>query len=83
MKLTRHIHSRILLQNQLKIEDCSRVTHAFSSHVEILALQLREHLEELLHEADKLSGQVVLVLDIWCALRETRANRLFNEQNTG
>ena len=62
MELTRHIHSRILSRNQLKIEDCSRVTHAFSSHVEVLALQLFEHFQELLHEANELGGQIVLIL---------------------
>ena len=40
-------------------------THALSCSVEILALQLREDLEELLEKANKLLGKIVLVLAVF------------------
>ena len=36
--------------------------HTLATKIEVLALEFREYLQELLHKAHKLSGQVVLIL---------------------
>ena len=46
-------------------------THAFASCKEIATLKLLEHIEELLHEADELSGNLVIVSHVRHSLRET------------
>ena len=38
------------------------VTYTLSGHIEVFALELVEHLQELLHETNKLCSQVVFVL---------------------
>lgn len=38
-------------------------TYTFSSKIKVLPLELRENLEELLHEANKLFSKVVLILN--------------------
>lgn len=37
--------------------------YTLSSQIEVLPLELREDLKELLHEADKLLSKVVLILN--------------------
>lgn len=68
LELTRNIHPRILPTDVHNISDIAQRsdtmnTYALSTEVQLLALQLREHLQELLHEANQLRGQIIFVLE--------------------
>jgi hypothetical protein len=60
-----------------------KTNRALSHQPELLALQLRKDLEELLIETDELCSELVLILDVRRALREVGAHGLFGLEGRG
>ena len=59
------------------------LTYALSGEISLFTLQFGEDFQKLLQESNKLSSQIILVLDVRRSLGETGPDGLFNIQDAG
>jgi hypothetical protein len=58
-------------------------THTFTRYIQLFTFEFRKDLKELLHEADDLSSNIVLILCVRDALEKSCADRLLHPKDGG